>query len=271
MTSVIEDHRRQATARPPAVAGTFYPADAEELARQVRGYLAAAGPGAAPAAAVVAPHAGYVYSGPVAGHAHAALAPRRGQVRRVLLLGPAHRVYVRGIAAPTVDYFLTPLGPVPVDQPALAELAALPGVVFDDVPHAPEHSLEVQLPFLQQALGEFTLVPLVVGDVAPERVADVLRVLWHGPETAAVISTDLSHYHDYETARAIDTGTARAIEQYQGELIGPEQACGFLPLRGLLAVARERGLPIRRLALANSGDTAGPRDQVVGYGAWAVG
>jgi hypothetical protein len=215
------------------------------------------------------PHAGYVYSGPVAASAYALLAPLRGRVRRVVLLGPAHRVWLRGLAAPVADAFATPLGVVPIDANALALLADLPQVLRSEQAHAQEHSLEVQLPFLQAALGEFELVPLVVGDASAEEVAQVLERLWFGNETLLVISSDLSHYLDYESARRMDASTCAAIEQLRGEALHEESACGRVPVRGLLLAARRRGLAPRTLDLRNSGDTAGDRRRVVGYGAWA--
>jgi AmmeMemoRadiSam system protein B len=262
--------------RPPAVAGTFYPAGADRLRATVEGHLAAAsGPGAArppawrPPKALIAPHAGYVYSGPVAGHAFAALGAGAAQIRRVVVIGPAHFVPFRGIALPTTRAFRTPLGDVPLDGAALAAIRDLPQVTLTDEPHQPEHALEVELPFLQTLLGAFTLVPLVVGAATPEDVAQVLARLWGGPETLLVISSDLSHYEAYARAREHDGATAAAIERLDAAALGPRDACGHLPIGGLLIEARQRGLAARRLALGSSGDTAGPRDQVVGYGAFA--
>jgi AmmeMemoRadiSam system protein B len=260
------------TSRPPAVAGTFYPDDPGELAAAVDGYLAGAGapePGPAPKALIV-PHAGYVYSGPVAASAYARVRELRGRVERVVLAGPAHRVPVRSLAASSAASFRTPLGEVPLDREAVERVLELPQVEVLDRAHAPEHSLEVQLPFLQRALGTFTLVPLVVGDATLEDVAEVLEVLWGGPETLILISSDLSHYFDYPTARRFDAATTRAIEALDASGLGRESACGRVAIGGLLVVAERRGLRARALDLRNSGDTAGPRDQVVGYGAYSV-
>ncbi|MDX1421831.1 MAG: AmmeMemoRadiSam system protein B [Kiloniellales bacterium] len=271
--------------RAPAVAGSFYPGRPAALAAAVEGYLAAAAaPTADPAEnpadaaaaadavpkAVIVPHAGYVYSAPVAAAAYARLAPLAGRVRRVVLLGPAHTVHLDAVAAPRAAAFDGPLGALAVDRDALAGRDDLPQVVFDDRPHAREHALEVQLPFLQTVLGAVALVPLVVGEVAPDAVAQVIERLWGGRETLILVSTDLSHYRPYAAARARDAATARAIEALDGARIGPEDACGCRALAGLLAVARARGLKIARLDLRSSGDTAGPKDQVVGYGAWAL-
>jgi len=258
------------TIRPPAVAGSFYPDRPERLSAAVQGFLAEAETGLAPgpAKAVIAPHAGYRYSGPVAGRAFAVLGPGAAVICRVVLIGPAHFVPIRGLAVPTVAAFRTPLGDVPLDRAAI-EALDLPQVRLDDQPHAGEHALEVELPFLQAVLGEFALVPLVVGDATPDEVAQVLDRLWDGPETLLVISSDLSHYEPYGRAREHDAATAAAIEALDEAALGPGDACGHLAIAGLLIESRRRGLGVRRLDLRNSGDTAGPKDGVVGYGAWA--
>jgi AmmeMemoRadiSam system protein B len=255
--------------RPAAVAGIFYPGTAPELRAMVRDYLDGAGEpsGPVPKAAIV-PHAGYVYSAPVAATAYATFAPLRGVVRRVVLLGPSHRVPLDGLAAPSTEAFETPLGPVPIDRAALEEVGQLPQVFPLDAAHADEHSLEVQLPFLMETLGSFDLVPFAVGHAEETEVAQVLEALWGGPETVVVISSDLSHYRDYETARRLDRATARAIEELRGDAIGHTDACGSVGIRGLLELARTRSLEVRTADLRNSGDTAGPRDQVVGYGSF---
>lgn len=256
--------------RTPAVAGLFYPENARELQAVVRQLLAAVPPAAATAPkALIAPHAGYVYSGPVAASAYARLAPARDRIRRVVVLGPSHRLRFRGIAAPRADRFATPLGAIPVDRDALDCVLSLPQVTEQEPPHEGEHALEVQLPFLQEVLEPFRMAPLVVGDADPEEVAEVLDHLWGGPETLIVVSSDLSHYHDYRTARRMDTATSRAIEALAPDKIGYEQACGRIPINGLLTAARNRGLRVETVDLRNSGDTAGPRDRVVGYGAYA--
>jgi AmmeMemoRadiSam system protein B len=264
--------------RSPAVAGTFYPSGAAELGQAVREYVAAAlergtvSPVSPGAKAVIAPHAGYVYSGPVAGSAFAALAPLRGCVTRVVLVGPAHRAYFEGLAVPQAEAFATPLGRVRVDAEAAAELlGSSPRVIASDRAHAGEHSIEVELPFLQEVLGDVAVVPIVIGDATDVETAHALERLWGGPETRVVVSSDLSHYLPYATARRMDERTACAIEELRPEDIGEDQACGCVGVRGLLRVARERGLHARRCDLRNSGDTAGPRDGVVGYGAFAFG
>ena len=243
--------------RNPAVAGMFYPDDPGELRAQIREFLAGVEPQGPPPKAVIAPHAGYIYSGPVAASVYARL------------LGPSHRVGFQGIAVSEMDCFETPLGRTPVDKEAVKKILHLPAVGFLEEAHAQEHSLEVHLPFLQEVLGEFSLVPLSVGDVTPEEVGSVIEALWGGPETLIVISSDLSHYHDYQTACRIDAATTLAIEQLRYEDIGYDQACGRNPIRGLLWAARRRGLREETLDLRNSGDTAGPRHRVVGYGAYA--
>jgi MEMO1 family protein len=257
--------------RPPAAAGTFYPAEAARLRATVETYLAAAvGANGGPIPkAVIAPHAGYVYSGPVAGHAFAPLGQGGASgISRVVVIGPAHFVSVRGLAVPTVLAFRTPLGDVSLDGEAIEAIRGLPQVEVADAPHRPEHALEVELPFLQTLLGSFALVPLLVGDADPRQVAQLLGRLWGGPDTLIIVSSDLSHYHDYDTARRLDAATAAAIERGEWRSVGPDRACGFLAVAGLLVEADRRGLAARRLALCNSGDTAGPRDRVVGYGAW---
>jgi AmmeMemoRadiSam system protein B len=261
---------QSAKVRPAAVAGQFYSGDRRLLQADVTSLLTDAPTyRGSPAKAVIAPHAGYIYSGKIAATAFAVFREIAKTVTRVVLIGPAHYVALRGIAMPTVDAFETPLGRVPLDQEALAAVAAVPFVLAADAPHAPEHALEVELPFLQTLLGPFRVVPLLVGDAEPRDVAELLRRLWGGAETLIVISSDLSHYHDYETARRLDTATAAAIERGDFVQLGPSNACGFLPIAGLLIEAMRRGLAAQRLALCNSGDTAGRRDQVVGYGAWA--
>ena len=256
--------------RPAAVAGLFYPGARETLDRALQDLLREAGDAhvAGWPKALIAPHAGYVYSGATAAQAYARLQAARDVVERVVLLGPCHRVPVRGLALPGVSALATPLGDVPVDQDAVQALAALPQVVTSPMAHALEHALEVQLPFLQKVLSAFRVVPLAVGDASAEEVAEVLELLWGGPETLIVISSDLSHYHPYEKARAIDSHTCRAILDLQEE-IDHEQACGATPIAGLLVAARRRGMQPELLDLRNSGDTAGDRGRVVGYAAFA--
>jgi AmmeMemoRadiSam system protein B/AmmeMemoRadiSam system protein A len=256
-------------ARPAAVAGLFYPAAPAVLRAAVRGLLDAQRPaGDGTPKVLVVPHAGYVYSGSTAARAYAVLRGAAAGLRRVVLIGPAHRVPVRGVALPAVARFETPLGAVDVDRPALDALAASPHVVVSDEAHAAEHALEVQLPFLQEVLGAFTVVPLVVGDAAPEAVAAVLERVWGGPETLVVVSSDLSHYLPYDTARAVDAATLGQVLAL-GPALDHEQACGATPINALLHIARARGLRPRLLAACNSGDTAGGRDRVVGYAALA--
>lgn len=256
--------------REPAVAGLFYAGRAGRLATDVARLLDAVPATESPRPkALIVPHAGYVYSGPVAASAYARLRPWHDRYRRVVLLGPTHRVPLRGLAMTNADAFRTPLGDVPVDQEAVAGLD-LPGLAFADTPHTEEHSLEVQLPFLMAVLDDFALVPIVVGDAAPELVARVLNALWDGPETLVVISSDLSHYQPYETARRIDAATCEAIEHFAAERLDHDMACGATPVAGLLVAARRRGLEVRTLDVRNSGDTSGDKGSVVGYGAWVL-
>lgn len=254
--------------RNPAVAGLFYPRDPRDLQAMVGEYLRSAQAEGAVPKAIIAPHAGYIYSGPIAASAYARIKPARGRVTRVVLLGPAHRVGFHGLALSSADYFLTPLGRILVDQEAIKKISRLPQVRVMDAAHAQEHSLEVHLPFLQEVLGDFSLVPLVVGDAEPGEVAEVLDLLWGGPETLIVISSDLSHYHDYKTAQKLDRATSQAIEELRSEDIAYDHACGRNPVNGLLHVARRLGLKAKTIDLRNSGDTAGSQDKVVGYGAY---
>jgi AmmeMemoRadiSam system protein B len=258
-----------AEARRPAVAGAFYSREVSVLKAEVEAYLAGAlaSPALAPKA-IIAPHAGYIYSGPVAASVYARLAPRRGRITRVVLAGPAHRVYVPGAAVPAARAFVTPLGEIPLDTEALAALRALPFVEESDRAHALEHSLEVHLPFLQAVLGEFRLVPILVGDADSAQVARMLEAVWGGDETLVVVSSDLSHYLPYEAACARDRDTADAILRLEPTL-EPDEACGAAPINGLLEVARRRRLAAELVDLRNSGDTAGDRDRVVGYAAFA--
>lgn len=257
--------------REAAVAGMFYPGDADELHRAVQSYLLHAGTPRPVPKALIVPHAGYVYSGPVAGSGYATLESLAKQIRRVVLLGPAHRVYVQGLAASSAARFRSPLGDVALDQQTIRDVVdEFPFVSYVDEAHRLEHSLEVHLPFLQETLAEFVLLPFAVGDARPEWVEALLERLWGGPETLVVISSDLSHYHDYATAQALDRATTDAIETLAPERIGEQHACGRIPICGLLRLARRRGLRAQTLDLRNSGDTAGPRDQVVGYGAYLL-
>ena len=261
-----------ARTRAPAVAGLFYPRDAVRLQTEVLELLGGTSPSSKVLPkALIAPHAGYVYSGRVAGAAFAKIRASAQTITRVVLIGPAHYVYLGGIAAPGVEAFETPLGRVPVDTETCSQISRFEFVTQTDTPHVPEHALEVELPFLQTVLSSFQLVPLVVGDAAPQEVAHLLRQLWDAPETLIVVSSDLSHYHDYETAQRLDLSTAEAIEQGEWVGLGPTQACGWIAVAGLLIETRRRGLGGYRLALCNSGDSAGSRDHVVGYGAWMFG
>lgn len=258
--------------RQPAVAGVFYPGQASALSSHVRALLLAAVPAQAPAntfpKALIVPHAGYVYSGSTAALAYARLAPLRSSIRRVVLLGPVHRVPVRGLALPGADIFATPLGQIEVDQRALGSLKKLRQVGTSPAAHASEHSLEVQLPFLQAVLEDFKLVPLAVGDATPAEVAEVLEALWGGPETLVVISTDLSHFLPYDAAQAVDQETVKRILTLSGNLTHA-QACGGTPVNGLLLAARQHHLQALLLGQCNSGDTAGDKNRVVGYAAIA--
>lgn len=256
--------------REPAVAGLFYPGSPQALGQEIRDLIRSA-----PflrleqrPKALIVPHAGYVYSGPIAATAYAQLTPFADTIHRVVIAGPCHRVAVRGIAVPTVDAFATPLGFVTIDRTAIDSLRDLPQIVLSDAAHRDEHALEVQIPFLQSVLEEFSLVPLAVGFADKSEVAEVFERLWGGEETLIVVSSDLSHYHPYEEARALDAATARDIAHLR-LLHDHEQACGATPINGLIEIARRKGLSPQLLDLRNSGDTAGDPDRVVGYASFA--
>ena len=255
--------------RAAAVAGHFYPDNARRLRAAVLEYVAGGRSQAPVPKALIAPHAGYQYSGPVAGSAYALIAPRRDAIQRVVLIGPSHRVPFTGLALPEASAFATPLGDVPVDRAAIDRIRTLPQVIISDHAHRQEHSLEVHLPFLQETLGSFSLVPLLTGDATPSEVGEVIEMLWGGSETLIIVSSDLSHYHDYATASRLDAATSTAIEALRDEDIADDHACGAVAIRGLLWAAKRRRLQARTLDLRNSGDTAGPKDRVVGYGAYA--
>ncbi|MBA54290.1 MAG: AmmeMemoRadiSam system protein B [Pseudomonadales bacterium] len=263
------------TVREPAVAGLFYPDNPQVLDNDIDKYLSGAPANENDSVkhlktpkAIIVPHAGYVYSGLTAAKAFNELLPSADKIRRVVLLGPSHRVGFEGIAFCSSDFFRTPLGEIPIDHSALVAISDLSNVGLLDRAHEQEHSLEVQLPFLQKVLRDFKLVPLVVGDTDTQTVARVIERLWGDDSTLFVISSDLSHYHDYRTAQRMDSATCNAIEHLAADAIGFEQACGRNPVKGLLDVARHRHMDVKTLAMCNSGDTSGDHDRVVGYGAW---
>ncbi|MGR9116809.1 MAG: AmmeMemoRadiSam system protein B [Gammaproteobacteria bacterium] len=256
--------------RRPAVAGSFYPANPIELREMVDQYLEDAETDAKVPKAIIAPHAGYIYSGPIAASAYARLKKARQSIKRVVLIGPSHRVAFRGLAVSRSDTFITPLGDVEVDMEAVASIATFPFVEYIEQAHTLEHSLEVHVPFLQETLDNFKLVPIVAGDASPNQVFKVLDKLWGGDETLIVVSSDLSHYHDYATAKQLDRQTSDLIEQLKYETLSPEGACGKVPVTGLLKLLREKSMHIKVVDLRNSGDTAGDKFRVVGYGAYVV-
>ncbi|GMR19616.1 MAG: hypothetical protein BMS9Abin36_0211 [Gammaproteobacteria bacterium] len=257
--------------RRPAVAGLFYPGNSKELKRVIETFLdnTQTTPGNPPKALIV-PHAGYIYSGAVAASAYVLLKPLASTIKRVILLGPSHRVPLRGLALPEADVFASPLGEVALETETMTALHKFPQITTNDAAHAAEHSLEVHLPFLQTLLSDFSLIPLVVGETTPEQVAEVLEVLWGGEETLIVVSTDLSHYNDYQTAQRMDAETSEAIKALRYNDLAHDQACGRNPVRGLLYAAGKHNMTLDILDLRNSGDTAGARDQVVGYGAYVL-
>lgn len=255
--------------RQPAVAGMFYPGDKPTLENDIQQYLDEANYGRdIIPKAIVVPHAGYVYSGPIAASAYKQIIPIKDKINRVVLLGPSHRVAFNGLAVPESDIFNTPLGDIQIDKEGIQLLADLPQVMASDRAHSEEHSLEVQLPFLQEILDDFTLIPLVVGDAEQDDVAEVIEKLWGDEHTLIVISTDLSHYHEYTEAKRIDRLTSDAIINIKPDLISYDDACGRNGLKGMLTVAKDKNLSVDILDLRNSGDTAGDKSRVVGYGAY---
>jgi AmmeMemoRadiSam system protein B len=254
--------------KPPAVAGLFYPADPDELRDTLRNLFTHADAASAERPhALIAPHAGYQYSGPIAANAYATLVPWADDIHRVVVLAPSHRVPFRGIAASSADAFRTPLGDIPVDRSAVDRLLDDPAVQALDLAFADEHALEVQLPFLQSVLSDFTLVPLIVGEADSADVTRVIEAVWQ-PDTLIVVSSDLSHYLDYRSCQQRDRTTTHTIEQRDAEHLDPYDACGAYPIRGLLRAAEHHGWRVRTLDLRNSGDTSGDKSRVVGYGAY---
>ncbi len=256
--------------RQPAVAGLFYDRDPVQLGSVVdellSGVTATGGP--RPKVLIV-PHAGYVYSGATAASAYLRLAPWRNDIRRVVLLGPAHRVYLEQVALPGCDSYASPLGEVPIDVELAAIATELPGVCVSEQAHREEHSLEVQLPFLQRLLGDFSLLPMVVGHCPPGQVAAIIDALWGGPETLIVVSTDLSHFHSYEQAERLDRLTCERLLAHDQSLNG-EDACGANALNGLMTSEHGRQLEVELVHRCNSGDSTGDHSRVVGYGAFAL-
>ena len=256
--------------RTPAVAGLFYPADAEEVGTQVRRFISESSAAhTPPPKALIAPHAGYIYSGPIAGSAYAQLEQVADRISRVVILAPAHRIAFQGLALSSADFFRTPLGDIEVDRGAIQSISDLPQVHLFDQAFDNEHSIEVHLPFLQETLPSFRILPILVSEASPGEIDEVLEHLWGGDETLILVSSDLSHYLDYESAKKMDTEASRAIEALRPEDLSYHHACGRTPVSGLLLAARRHRLTATTLDQRNSGDTAGPRNQVVGYGAYA--
>ncbi|WP_076407478.1 AmmeMemoRadiSam system protein B [Shewanella sp. UCD-KL12] len=260
--------------RSPAVAGLFYPADPVELTKQLKSYLAKVGTqqdlSSKRPKAIIVPHAGYIYSGEVAAHAFASIGANANKIKRVVLIGPAHTIYLQGCALPEMTHFETPLGFLDIDKHSINSLSSYEGVTTSDLPHQNEHSLEVQLPFLQHLISEFTLIPIVVGDIMPNIMADILQRVWGGDETLIVVSTDLSHFHQYEEALYIDSKTCQKVLALSCD-ISSEQACGCRALNAIALQARRHNLNITQLSYRNSGDTsAGDKERVVGYASFVI-
>ncbi len=255
--------------RPAAIAGYFYPADSNQLIESIQHYFNTSLETNIEAKAIIAPHAGHQYSGSIAATAYKTILHRKENIERVVILGPAHRVFVKGIALSSADMFATPLGNIDIDQAAQSQLLELDFIQIIDEAHKDEHCLEVHLPFLQSCLNEFSLIPLIVGETSPQQVSDVIELLWND-KTLIMVSSDLSHFHTYEFAKQVDQNTSDAIENFQIENIGPKQACGCRPLNGLLTYAKKHSYQVKSLEIKNSGDTSGNKERVVGYGAYAI-
>jgi len=254
--------------RYPAVAGMFYPESPKELEQLIHSLLDNATSNGNSPKAIISPHAGYIYSGSIAASAFKTFESDSQNINHIVLLGPSHRVALRGCALSSADYFRTPLGDIPINYDARKHLLTYDDVQINDAAHAQEHSLEVQLPFLQSLLNDFTLTPIIVGENKMQHTAKILETFWQESNTRFVISSDLSHYHNYQTAQKLDQETNLAILNKQPENIQYDHACGRNPVNGLLSFAKQHDLSVKMLDLRNSGDTAGPKDQVVGYGAW---
>ena len=258
--------------RLPAVSGSFYPNNPEILKAMLEGYLKQVPSSATDKVpkAMIVPHAGYIYSGEIAASAYARLRPKRSTIKRVVLIGPSHRVGFTGLALSHADAFKTPLGDIPLDTDAISSLASFPFVDYREQAHIHEHSLEVQLPFLQMSLDSFQLIPIVAGDCPAEQIEQILELFYAQADTLIVISSDLSHFHDYATAQRLDQETSRKIEQLDYQHLDYDSACGRIPVSGLLALAKKQSLQVETIDLRNSGDTAGDKNRVVGYGAYVI-
>ena len=257
--------------RQPAVANMFYPGDPHELDNMVEGFLSKITPSLSTSPkAIIAPHAGYIYSGPIAASVYAELIKSAHTIKRVVILGPSHRVAFYGLAVSDADFYHTPLGDIPLDKTTIQDLISQNIVTLFNQAHQMEHSLEVHLPFLQKIYdNNISIVPIVVGDASTQEVSQCIEAVWGGTETLIVISSDLSHYHPYNEARQLDKDTCTAIEEYNIDALHSENACGYIPIKGLLHYAKKLHLKAKTLDCRNSGDTAGSKDQVVGYGAYA--
>ena len=256
--------------RTPAVAGSFYPDNPHTLQAMIDGYIQKVAPVGKVPKAIIVPHAGYIYSGEIAASAYARLRPKRNTIKRVVLLGPSHKVGFTGLALSHAEAFRTPLGDIPLDTEAIASLINYPFVDYMDQAHLFEHSLEVQLPFLQMTLDSFQLIPIVVGDCPAEKIEQILELFYGKDDILIVISSDLSHFHDYATAQLLDKETSRKIEHLDYQHLDYDNACGRAPVSGLLALAKKKSLQIENIDLRNSGDTAGDKSSVVGYGAYVI-
>jgi hypothetical protein len=257
--------------RKPCVAGLFYPDDPERLDFTLNQLFESVPEnlktGYSPHAIIV-PHAGYIYSGEIAASAYSSILKRVQDIKRVVILGPSHQLALNGAACPSATHFDTPLGRIPLDVEEIARLQAQGLIEINDAAHVREHSIEVQLPFLQHILSDFKIIPIVVGLEQAMPIAALLEPFWRAKDALIVVSSDLSHYLDYYDARKMDSDTSSAIEACRWQDISPTQACGCYPMRGLLQLAQEENSSVSCIDLRNSGDTAGDKSRVVGYGAY---
>jgi len=267
---VINDKRL--TSRQASVAGSFYPKNPAQLKKTLTNLFNANEDlnidFQTPVKAIIAPHAGYIYSGPIAAKAYSLVSTCIKGKNKITIIGPSHFVPFNGIALSTAEFFETPLGKIKVDHHAYELINRIPEVIYLDEAHAREHSIEVHLPFIQYLKKDVRIIPLAVGQTSYQKVAKVLEKFCEEKDNLIIISSDLSHYHAYGYAQKYDLQTALKIENYKCSQLGPNEACGYLAIAGLLKMAKDRKYKIKRIDLCNSGDTSGSKDTVVGYGSW---
>ena len=253
------------------VAGMFYPGEEASLRQMVDGFIQKALSFDLRPRAIIAPHAGYIYSGSIAGTAYKTIAAVRDQIENVIIMSPAHRFYLRGIALHMADAFATPLGNIPVNIGIVKKIKQFSSVQWEERSFIQEHGLETHLPFIQRAFKPgIKIVPMIVGECQESEVAEILESVWEDPRNFVIISSDLSHFHSYADAKKLDRNTVDLIQNLDSQSLDTEFACGHYPICGLLNLARNRKLKIKALDIRSSGDTAGSKESVVGYGSFAV-